>query len=51
MKVKICELGSDKEKKDTATLWDKSHTHSIYLKFSFDELSKLLSREKQEKKD
>jgi len=45
MKIKQIELGNAKDKLDTRILYDKSHSRSIILKYSFEELEQLIAKE------
>ena len=43
MKIKKIELGKSKDKSDFVMLWDKTHCKAIILKYSFEELERLIS--------
>ena len=42
MKIKQIELGDAKDKSDCAFLYDKTHCKTILLRYSWDELEKLI---------
>ena len=50
MKIKEIELGDAQNKQDVALLYDKTRCKTIRLKYSFEELEKLIAAEVKEVK-
>ena len=47
MKIKQMELGNAKDKSDSVSLYDKTHSRIIILRYSFKELETLIDKEKK----